>query len=226
MQNKTDLENENSDSSDPFAGLALSKLARVNVIGTSGSGKSTFARKLAKQLGLLPIEMDRLFWAPDWQPVDIDVFRGRLKAALDADRWVLDGNYMSKTEDIKWERVTTVIWLDYSFPRTLRQAIVRAIRRACSREEIWPNTGNSESFRQSFLSRDSFILWTITSFYPGRSRYKRKMRDSKFSHIHFVRLNHPRKAEALLDEIARIQQTDSNSSNSTESDHRREGSQV
>ena len=46
----------------------------INVIGTTGSGKSTFARKLARQLELTPIEMDDLFWLDDWQEPTDGVF--------------------------------------------------------------------------------------------------------------------------------------------------------
>lgn len=35
---------------------------RINVVGTSASGKSTFACALAAKLGLSYIELDNLFW--------------------------------------------------------------------------------------------------------------------------------------------------------------------
>lgn len=40
---------------------------KVNVIGTSGSGKSTLAKRIAAELDIPYIEMDRLYWCPDWQ---------------------------------------------------------------------------------------------------------------------------------------------------------------
>ncbi len=40
---------------------------KINVVGTSGVGKSTLARRLAQILSLPYIEMDRLYWRPDWQ---------------------------------------------------------------------------------------------------------------------------------------------------------------
>ncbi|ENV13615.1 hypothetical protein F965_00713 [Acinetobacter schindleri NIPH 900] len=39
---------------------------RINVVGTSASGKSTFARALATKLGLSDIELDNLFWLERW----------------------------------------------------------------------------------------------------------------------------------------------------------------
>jgi len=135
-------------------------LKRINVVGTSGSGKTTFARQLATTLSIDYIEMDAIFWLKDWGcPSDAEFFP-KLAAALDQENWVLDGNY-SRTIPIKWARVDTVIWLDFSFPRTLWQAIKRSTSRALSQQELWPNTGNKESFQRSWLSKDSILLWVL-----------------------------------------------------------------
>jgi adenylate kinase family enzyme len=48
---------------------------KINVIGTSGSGKSTLAKQIATELAIPYIEMDRLYWRPDWQGTPDDVFR-------------------------------------------------------------------------------------------------------------------------------------------------------
>lgn len=39
---------------------------RIVIIGTTSSGKSTLAEKLAQTLGLDFIELDALHWEPDW----------------------------------------------------------------------------------------------------------------------------------------------------------------
>ncbi len=183
-------------------------LSRVNVIGTSGSGKSTLAIKLAENLGSRYIELDRLFWGSNWQPVDIDEFKQRVADAVGEepgrpDRWILDGNYSSKTEAIKWSRATTIVWLDFSLGRTLKQATSRAFQRAWQKNEIWPGTGNRESFRKLFFSHDSIVLWTLVSYHKVRKRYAAKMASEKFTHIDFVRLQNPQQAEAFLESVAR-----------------------
>ena len=45
---------------------------RVTVSGTSGSGKTTFARTLAKVIGARHIDLDAINWQPNWQ----DLHRG------------------------------------------------------------------------------------------------------------------------------------------------------
>ena len=175
-------------------------ISKINVIGTSGSGKSTFAKKLSEALKCSYIEMDKIFWGPNWKWPSDEEFFGKLRKALSEPRWVLDGNY-TRTIPIKWESVELVIWLDYSFSRTLFQAIRRAALRAWSKEELWEGTGNRESFRKSFFSKESIIWWTITTHGKVRKKYESYMVDSKYSHIKFVRLRNHKEAEEFLKKL-------------------------
>src|SRR4051812_28474588 len=81
------------------------------VVGCPGSGKSTLARRLGKQLGLPVIHLDKLFWLPGWEEIDLASFDVRLAEALEAEAWVVDGHY-GRTLGMRLERADTVIWLD------------------------------------------------------------------------------------------------------------------
>lgn len=175
-------------------------IAKINVIGTSGSGKSTFCKQLSTSLKFPHIEMDKIFWGPNWKWPSDEEFFGNLEQALDQPHWILDGNY-TRTVPIKWKNVDVVIWLDYSFSRTLFQAITRAAVRAWTKEELWEGTGNRESFRKSFFSKESIIWWTITTHGQVRKKYESYLSNPKFSHIKFVRLKSHKEAEELLKTI-------------------------
>lgn len=175
---------------------------RVNVVGVSGSGKSTLSKKLAKSLGIPRIELDQLYWKPNWQESEREDFRCRIREALAAETWVVDGNYHSACQDIKLARVTAVIWVDFSFLRTMRQAIGRAFHRAWTKKELWPGTGNRETFRKLFFSHDSIVLWTLTSYRRLQRRYTGLMNDPAYSHIHFVRLRSPQEADEFLSALS------------------------
>lgn len=110
-------------------------MQKINVIGTSGSGKSTFARALARTLALPYIEMDALYWRANWQEPSDEEFFDIVKTATAQSSWILDGNY-SRTQSIKWRDIDTIIWLDFSFSRTLWQALTRAVARVHSAEEL------------------------------------------------------------------------------------------
>ncbi|PWC11558.1 shikimate kinase [Brenneria corticis] len=170
---------------------------RINVVGTSGSGKSTIARGLAQRLGIPYIEMDALFWRENWLESPDSEFFPRLETALAAQSWVLDGNY-NRTRDIKWRNVDVVVWVDYGFSRTLFQAVSRAWRRSWRKEELWAGTGNRESFMRSFFSRDSIIIWTIKTYSANRKRYLTDLSDARYRHIRFIPLRSPRESEAFL----------------------------
>jgi adenylate kinase family enzyme len=172
---------------------------KINVIGTSGSGKTTFGKQLAETLSIPFIEMDALFWGPNWTPTDDEVFFSRLEKALEGDKWVLDGNY-SRTTPLKLSRVDVVIWLDFSFPRTSFQAITRAIQRLLSNEELWPGTGNRESLRMLF-SKDSIVLWTLTTYTRRRKRIHAMIKDPTLQHIRFHILHSPEEAESFLEAL-------------------------
>ena len=173
---------------------------KINVVGTSASGKTTFANAIARALDLPCIEMDALFWGPNWTQTPDDVFLARLQAQLRAPCWVLDGNY-TRTIAIKWRHVDIVVWLDYSFARTLSQSISRALRRLASGRELWPNTGNRESLAR-LLSRDSIVWWCVKGYFKNRQKYQRAMSDPQYEHIQFVRLRTPRQAGAWLESLS------------------------
>lgn len=172
---------------------------KINVVGTSGSGKSTFARALAEVLDYPYIEMDAIFWGKDWYEPPDEIFFSDLKTAIEAKNWVLDGNY-TRTIEIKWKDVDQVIWIDYGFLRTLYQAVKRALSRAVSKKELWPGTGNRESFRRLF-SKDSIVLWMLKTYHSKRTRYLSMMRDSAYDHIEFIQLRSPKEAAAFLERV-------------------------
>ncbi|MES2620931.1 MAG: adenylate kinase [Bacteroidota bacterium] len=182
------------------SGNILSGVKRINIVGTTGSGKSAFSKKLSRISGIPYVQIDQIYWGADWyEPTDEEFFP-KLREALNREQWILDGNY-GRTVPIKWKDVQVVIWLDYPFPLVFYRAVKRAITRAISKEELWPGTGNKESFRRSFLSRDSILGWTIKTYSGNRTRYLAAMRDTRFSHIQFVRLKSSEEALVFLEEL-------------------------
>lgn len=170
---------------------------RINVVGTSGSGKSTFSRRLSQTLNIPHVEMDKIFWGPNWRwPPDTEFF-AKLQESLEQDSWVLDGNY-TRTAPIKWAKVDTIIWLDFPFLKTFYRALTRALRRSLTQDEIWEGTGNRETFRRNFLSKESVLLWTLKTYSSVRKKYEQAMTDPKHSHIRFVRLRSDREIESYL----------------------------
>lgn len=120
---------------------------RINVVGTSASGKSTFACALAAKLGLSDIELDNLFWLDNWQETVDREFFDKIQAAIDQakDGYVIDGNY-TRSILVKWAEIDSVIWIDLPFQLSLYRSIKRAIQRTISKQPLWSNSNNTESF--------------------------------------------------------------------------------
>jgi energy-coupling factor transporter ATP-binding protein EcfA2 len=176
----------------------LSGCQRINVIGTSGSGKSTFAKKLAAALDLPYFEMDALFWKPDWVESTDSEFLPKVAQVAAQPEWILDGNY-SRTFDIKFNRAQLVVWIDLAFLTTTYAVTRRAIKRSFSKKELWPDTGNRESLKKSFLSKDSIIWWSITHYHSTRRKYERLMSSEAYGDIAFLRLTSRGQITRLLD---------------------------
>jgi adenylate kinase family enzyme len=143
---------------------------RVLVYGVTGSGKSTLAHRVAARLRLPYVEVDELTWEPGWVPVPDEVQRQRITAVCAGDEWVLDHAY-GKWLDVPLARADLVVGLDLprwvSLSRLLRRTFGRMIRRTpiCN--------GNVETFRETFLRRDSILLWHFKSFARKRARIRR-----------------------------------------------------
>lgn len=179
---------------------------RINVVGTSASGKSTFARKLAKKLSLEYIELDDLLWMDDWQETPDSEFFQKIENAIaqaeqnpDKQGYVIDGNY-SRTTQMTWKKIDTVIWLDLPFAVNLFQSVKRALSRAISKQPFWKNSNNTESFAR-MLSQDSIILWMIKTHQKNRTKYQDRMQNPDYAHLQFIHLTSKKQIKQFLKSI-------------------------
>jgi adenylate kinase family enzyme len=133
---------------------------RVVVYGPTGSGKTTVARRIGELLDLPVVELDAVFWRPNWEPTPADEFRPKALHTLGTHGrgWVCDGNY-SMLRDAILPMADTVVWLRPPFLVAYWRLLRRTIARIRTKELLWGN--NFESWRPAFLSRDSLLLFAI-----------------------------------------------------------------
>jgi adenylate kinase family enzyme len=166
---------------------------RIAVVGTSGSGKTTFAQQLASILRRPHIELDALHWGPNWMART--EFPELVRIAISADKWVVDGNYRSVRDQI-WARATAIVWLNYPFHVVFYRALARTIRRLISREMLY--SGNRESFRGAFLEADGIPWWVIRTYHKRRKEYPEVLSQVRFQHLELFELHSQNQAVALL----------------------------
>ncbi len=173
-------------------------MQRVAIVGTSGSGKSALAARLAPILGGTCVDLDAYLWGPDWTLVPDNELRARLAPILAGERWVVAGN-RRKTRDLIWGRADTLVWLDYPLSLALWRLWWRTWRRVVTREELWG--GNRESFRNQFLSRDSLLLYAIQTHEKKRKMVLADLQEPAYAHLDLHRLTSPRATERWLAEV-------------------------
>ena len=181
--------------------INIENLKRVSVVGTSCSGKTTFAKNLAQILKVKHIELDAIYWLPDWGERPNDEFLDLVEKEAAAAAWVFDGNY-TRTREIVWRRATAIVWLDYSFPRTFYRAMNRTTRRVFSGERIY--SGNRETFEKAFMSRDSILLWVLTTYFEKRRRYTKLLREESLSDKEIFIFRHPKETKEFLRQVRQI----------------------
>jgi adenylate kinase family enzyme len=169
-------------------------LERVVVVGSSSSGKTTLARSLSLALGVSHIELDALHWGPEWTKAPVDEFRQRVEVAVTDEAWVCDGNY-STVRDLVWQRATTLIWLNYSFPLTFSRAVRRTLVRAITREELYG--GNRESLTAVF-DPEWIPWWVIRTFRKRRREYPELFRRPDLAHLEVLEFRRPAQTRSFL----------------------------
>ena len=170
---------------------------RIAVVGTSGSGKTTFAHQLAGILNRQHIELDMLYWGPSWTPRP--EFASLVETAISRDSWVLDGNYGS-VRDLVWPRASALVWLNYPFHIVFSRALTRTVRRLLTREVLF--AGNKESFRASFLSLNGIPAWVLRTYWRRRREYPVLLSQEKFRHLELFEVGTPAQARDMLAVLA------------------------
>jgi adenylate kinase family enzyme len=140
----------------------VSIMQRILVIGSGGSGKSTFSVRLGRLLRIPVIHLDTLYWSPGWVEPDKTDWARTVRQVIEQDSWILDGNY-SGTLAERIEACDTVIFLDIVRLVCVWRVLKRAIsHRGRTRPDM--SAGCPERLNLAFL------LWIWN--YPIRSRRK------------------------------------------------------
>jgi adenylate kinase family enzyme len=133
-------------------------MQRILVMGSSGSGKSTFARRLSVATDIPFVSLDALFWKPGWTPSEAAEFGERVAEAALRPRWIMDGNYFLHAGELRRQLADTIVWFD--LPRvTCMVGVMKRIFRTYGQvrpemAEGCPEKIDPEFFRYVWTYRD------------------------------------------------------------------------
>jgi adenylate kinase family enzyme len=161
-------------------------MKNIFVVGTSGSGKSTLGKYLANRLKYRYLELDAIFWLPNWTKRSSD----EVKKIIELEQskpggLVLDGNTLTKGAVISPADV--LIFLDYSRPLIVSRVLRRTIKRVVFRTELW--SGNREEGKFLF-ARDPEInpvLWAYKTHYRRQAEYLELIQSLEAVTVHHIR---------------------------------------
>jgi adenylate kinase family enzyme len=173
---------------------------RIAIVGNSGSGKSTLARTLSARLGVEHVELDALTWQAGWKALHLekpDEWARIVGRVVSGDEWITDGNYSKGALPQILPRATDVVWLDYSRAVIMARVLRRSFARALTGEELWPGTGNRESFRQ-WLDKDHPIRWTWDTYRSGNAAREVWFSSPALAHARTHRFKTPPQTRAWL----------------------------
>ena len=168
---------------------------RIVVIGTSSAGKTRFARTLARALAIPYVELDELHWGPHWTEKANAEFARLVADAIAGSSWIADGNY-GVVRDTLWPRANVIVWLNYSFATVFWRGLRRSIERGVWRTELWH--GNRESLRRAFFSKESILLWILTTFKRRRLEFADLQKSTKYAHLRWIEFRKPSEANRWL----------------------------
>ena len=180
--------------------MAVFPYKRVVVVGVTGSGKSTLAEELAKRLDMKYIELDALYWEPNWQATPLDVFRARVAEAMQAEKWIIAGNY-HVVRDLTWSRAEALIWLDYSLWRVLWQLTRRNFKRWWTQELLWGTNHEPLWGHFKLWSKDSLYNWLFQTYWRRRREYPTLLAQPEHQHLKLLRFENAKQTEEWLAEL-------------------------
>ena len=183
-------------------------MKRISVVGSSGSGKTTVARRLAQELAVPYVELDALHWGPDWTGATALELSEKVDAATAGDTWVVDGNYWSKVGTQVWAKADTVVWVSPPRWRATWQSVTRTVRRAATGQVLW--SGNREKWSGLLFWRgeESILWWAWTTYPRTQERYARAMTDPRWKHLAFHRLRTRRDVARFFADLGQLEHGD------------------
>ena len=107
--------------------MKISEARKISIIGGPGTGKSTLADNLGRELNIPVYHIDGINYLENWQQRDKEERDGIIREIIKKEKWITDGTYRTTLE----ERVKSsdiVIFLDYSNLARLKGTMTRYIK--------------------------------------------------------------------------------------------------
>jgi adenylate kinase family enzyme len=127
---------------------------RILVIGSGGSGKSTFSIKLAHKMNLPLVHLDEKYWKPNREKPTDSEWQEKVESLLVEEKWIIDGSYLN-TLALRLTKADTIILLDIHNYICIFNIIKRRLKYSKFTKRTRPGLPNYLSERIYF----KFLKW-------------------------------------------------------------------
>ncbi len=173
---------------------------RIVVTGVTSSGKSTLAERLANRLDLDFVELDALYWEPNWKGLDDETFSHRVQAAVSGERWVVAGNY-SRMRPLIWPRAEALVWLDYPLRTVFWRLTRRTFQRWWTRELLWGTNRENLWSHFKLWSDESLFRWLFKTYRRRKREIPQLLTLPEHKHLTVFHLITPKETDDWLSSI-------------------------
>lgn len=162
---------------------------RFSLFGLPGSGKSTFAHKLGKKLGIAVHHLDKHYFLAQWEIRNRDEFLAAQQEMVDGETWIIEGNSIA-TLEMRFARADVVIYFHLPRYLCLWRVFKRPFRHDKSILDIPEGCSKSD------------ISWTLLKYlWTFHKEKKERIEElkSKYPHVDFHVFQSSTDAENFLE---------------------------
>ncbi len=105
----------------------IKNVKKISIIGGSGTGKTTLANNLGKELEISVYHIDGMHHLENWEIRHQEERDRMILEKVSKDSWIIDGTYRSTLKQ-RLEKAELVIYLDYSSLAQVKGALSRFIK--------------------------------------------------------------------------------------------------
>ena len=173
---------------------------RILIIGSSGGGKSTLSKQLAKELQLPVLHLDRIWHATNYDEEGWQILReAQMKFINENPAFIIDGNY-SVTFDLRIPHANLIIWIKPSKYLALYRVLTRSIK---VRLKLVDRSDMAEEFQEK-LDREYFeFLKFVWNFEKNNVPKIEAGIAERSADCRLVIINNKQDREKLLKELRR-----------------------
>ena len=144
---------------------------KIIVLGCSGSGKSTFSKKLHSITGLPLIHLDNIWWKPDRTHISREDFDRELDSIFRGDEWILDGDY-SRTYEVRFKACDTVFFFDFGYEECIKGITERVGKKRTDipwvEQELDPAL---VELVQRYSEENRPVIYSLIEKYPDKYKF-------------------------------------------------------